>query len=105
MDYAVRWGQGTLWVGKLFAYRATDPNKLYEAEDPVGPGNYTHLRDLLEQSNLVVCAWGTKGNYLDRDREVLEMVGDRGTALMLTKDGHPGHPGRLSKALKPFPYP
>ena len=103
-NYAETWGYGRLLVGNLFAFRTTYPRELKQAEDPVGPDNDEHLRELLNQADLVVCAWGTDGGYLGRDEEVLAMLDGRGQALVVTKDGYPGHPARLAKTLRPMPY-
>ena len=103
-NYAESWQYGSLLVGNLFAFRTTYPRELKKAEDPVGPDNDEHLRQLLHQAELVVCAWGTHGGYLGRDQEVLAMLDGRGQALAVTQAGYPGHPVRLAKTLKPVPY-
>ena len=104
LDYAARWGYGSLLVGNLFAFRTTYPSELKAAAAPIGPDNDEHLRQLLHQAELVVCAWGTHGGYLGRDQEVLATLNGRGQALVVTQDGYPGHPVRLAKTLKPVPY-
>ena len=54
-------------------------------------------------AGVTVVAWGTNGGYMDRDRQVLKFLKDP-HCLVLTKDGHPHHPLRLRKNLKPVPY-
>ncbi len=103
-DYAMRWGHGRLIVGNLFAYRATYPSDLKAAAEPVGPDNDGHLSHLIAQADLVICAWGNDGGYKGRDEEVLAMLEGCGQALVVTKDGYPGHPARLAKTLKPTIY-
>src|SRR5438309_1547537 len=43
MAYARAWGYGKLYVGNLFAFRATKPKNMKAASDPVGPNNHHHL--------------------------------------------------------------
>ena len=38
-NYAERWGYGALVVTNLFGWRATDPEEMKAARDPVGRGN------------------------------------------------------------------
>ena len=104
VDYSVRWGYGGLLVGNLFGWQATEPEELYQAENPVGPENDRHLQAMLAEAGLVVCAWGIHGSYRGRDREVMEMLNGRGHALVVTKGGHPGHPVRRPKTDRPIPY-
>jgi hypothetical protein len=95
IGFARRWGYGGICVVNLFALRATDPKQL--------PKHYPIDRALVESNNLaistaargrmVVAAWGAKGCWWGRDREVLALL--RGQAvhcLKVTKDGHPWHP-------------
>src|ERR1019366_6557448 len=42
-DYAQRWGYSGLCMTNLFAYRATLPQDMRGAPDPVGEGNDDHL--------------------------------------------------------------
>ena len=105
VGYAKRWGYGSILVGNLFAWRTTYPEKLYQAEDPVGPRNDRRLRAMLTKADLVVCAWGTHRMARGREREVISMLDGRGHALRITRDGHPHHPLRLPATLTPVPYP
>lgn len=89
--FAEDWGYGRLVVGNIFALRSTDPNQLYDHDDPVGPENDEHLRQICEEADLVVAAWGTHGDFHDRGRAVAEMLPDL-HALDTTKAGHPNHP-------------
>ena len=47
----------------------------------------------------VVAAWGTKGNYLGRDKEVMKLLPYM-KCMGLTKDGYPKHPLYLKKNTK-----
>lgn len=93
IGYAKRWGFGSLVMLNLFALRSTDPKKLRQADDPVGPGNDRTLRAECWNER-VLCAWGTHGAYQQRGDVVRRML--FGTCALghlgHTKNGHPRHP-------------
>jgi len=96
-------------VVNLFAYKATNPKELNEQHDPVGPENDKYISDSIYGADTIICAWGTKGTLLDRDKQVYDLiVGTRRRAdiscLGVTKEGHPRHPLYLSykSTLQPF---
>jgi hypothetical protein len=103
MGFCQRWGCGELHVANLFAFRATDPAELQQADDPVGPDNVDWLRRVVDfavnpvganSCGYVICAWGTHGSYLDQDQTVLDWIGEICEPMCLgtTQDGHPRHP-------------
>jgi len=92
LDYAKRWGYGTLVVGNLFALRATDPSELTDHDAPIGPENDSHLQEICDEAEKVVVAWGTNGTVEGREREVAVLLDADLYALNTTKDGHPNHP-------------
>ncbi len=108
IDYARRWDFGGLVVGNLFALRATDPNRLYESDDPVGPDNDDALVDMHDNATLTVCAWGVHGHHRDRGDTVATMLSRfRHRSLYClgtTKGGAPRHPLYLPKAATPMLY-
>lgn len=93
-NYSRTWGYGRMWIGNLFALRSTDPENLYDHDDPVGPRNNHHLRDMAEKSDTIIVAWGAHGDLNDRHRDVLDLLEDQDTLYCLgwTKEGHPVHP-------------
>ncbi|WP_300643648.1 DUF1643 domain-containing protein [Nocardioides sp.] len=103
MGYARDWGLGGLIVVNLYAYRATDPDDLWKAADPVGPDNDAHLRAVLDAAAIagapVVAAWGANARS-ERGAEVMQFAGAV-TALGLTKAGQPRHPLYLRKDAQP----
>jgi hypothetical protein len=106
VGFASSWGFGALVVTNLFAFRATNPRELFEQEDPTGPENDSHVRNAAETAAITVLAWGSHGDFLNRDSEVLKLLAGVPTfALHVTRNGSPGHPLYLSKAsdLKVFP--
>jgi len=109
--YAESWGYGKMVVLNLFAFRATKPEDLKAAEDPIGPLTDDFLRRYLEYAvkwkGPLICAWGTHGTFMDRNKEVLNIIrlmGGTPMCLRTTKDGHPSHPLYLPKNLKPSLY-
>ncbi len=91
IGFARAWGFGSLLVGNLFAYRATAPDEMRAAADPIGPDNDEWLSRLIGRSGLVVAAWGAHGGHLGRDRAVRALRREW-VHLGLTKGGHPRHP-------------
>ena len=105
VGFAKAWGYGGLVVTNLFAWRATDPKELGRTDDPIGPENDDHIREVAFNEVKVVCAWGTHG--VARAGRVRSMLRDMGTptfALRLTKGGCPSHPLYLPADLVPIPY-
>lgn len=101
IGFARDWGFGGLWVLNLFAYRATYPDNLKAAPDPVGPRNDYWLRRTARRCEAVVAAWGNHGIFMDRSSRVREMLGERLTILRLNASGEPAHPLYLPKSMTP----
>lgn len=103
-DFAERWGYGTLIVTNLFAWRATDPEMMKAAEDPVGRSNNQAILRTARQSAIVICAWGNHGSHLDRAGTVVANLRGAGVPLHLLKmtgQGQPNHPLYLPAKLQP----
>ena len=98
MSFARREGCGGVVVVNLYAFRSTDPKRLSEVEDPVGPFNkraiYGAAMAAAEANVPVICAWGVNditqaaGGALALARE----AGARIMCLGKTAGGHPRHP-------------
>jgi hypothetical protein len=101
--FAKEWGYGGLCMTNLFAYRATQPTDMMNADDPVGPDNDDWLRDAGGGASVVVAAWGVNGTFSGRNTAVRKTL-PRLHYLRLTKAGHPGHPLYLPKTLRPVPW-
>lgn len=102
MNYARRWGYGSLLLGNLFAWRSRDPAVLAQLDDPVGPDNDRHLRRLQARAGLVVCAWGDPGALRGRDQQVLRLL-QAPHCLTRLRSGRPGHPLYKRATLQPVP--
>ena len=102
INYAKRWGYGSLLLGNLFAYRSKDQSALHRVTDPVGPENDAWLKRLQSQADLVVCAWSNTGALMQRDLAVLSFL-DNPHCLTKLKSGRPGHPLYKRSDLRPVP--
>lgn len=96
MGFARREDCGMIEVVNLFAYRATDPKELKKTDTPlVGVDNDEIIQLAAEESDIIVCAWGTNGTLNGRNKEVISLLQSVGKPIMClgkTKDGHPKHP-------------
>ncbi len=110
VNYSKSLNYGKMMVVNLFAYRTSKPADLYnlpEGVDPIGERNNQILANNIADAGMVICAWGTHGGLLNRQREVLKIVSyNKGfltpKALKLTKGGFPGHPLYLKSDIQPF---
>lgn len=107
MGFAKLWGYGGIVVVNLFSFRATKPKDMRTAKDPVGYLTDTLLGVVVRDANVgkVVAAWGAHGTFKARDRKVRELLKDYPMeCLLITKDGHPGHPLFIpyDTALQPY---
>ncbi len=95
VSFASSWGYTGVQVGNLFAFRATDPGRLKVATDPIGPENDAWIVRQAQSAALIVAAWGTHGDYLDRGSAVLALLRATGRpvyCLGVTRSGQPRHP-------------
>ncbi|WP_455448126.1 DUF1643 domain-containing protein [Natrinema thermotolerans] len=104
LGFAKDWGYGSLVVANLFGLRSTDPSNLRDHADPVGPENDAYLRDVCDEAELVVGAWGAKGSLDGRARVVADTLETDLYALDTTKDGHPVHPLYQPSDADPEPW-
>lgn len=104
IGFARDWGYSGLCVANLFAWRATYPEDLKAATDPVGPANDRWLRKLLQQADVAVAAWGNDGQFLDRSTTVRAMT-EHWQILRMNRSGEPAHPLYLPASLAPQPWP
>ena len=102
--YAERWGFGALVVTNLFGWRATEPDAMKAAPDPVGSQNDQAILRAARAADLVVCAWGNHGSHLRRSTAVLSslrMARLELHFLRLNGNGEPAHPLYLPGSLEP----
>ena len=109
IDFAKLWGFNSLLVLNIFAYRTTDPTKLFIVDDPVGPHNEEIFKHYLQKVDKVICAWGNHGDFRidgmaqsERAIKWIHSTRHTPTALRMTKSGQPAHPLYLPKYIKPM---
>ena len=102
--YAQRWGYGGFAMTNLFAYRATDPNDLFNFDgDKIGSQNDKFIKKWHNKAEKTIVAWGGDGVHNNRCHDVLQILGDV-YCLTKLKHGQPGHPLYKSADLEPIPY-
>jgi len=101
LGFTKAWGYGGLIMMNLFAFRATNPADMEKETSPIGPKNDYFLRIMAGYASIKIAAWGTRGGFLQRDKEVVRLISDL-RVLRLTKNGYPAHPLYLPKNLKPI---
>lgn len=104
IGFAKRWGYGALMMTNLFAFRATDPQVMMEESKPIGDENDRWLLATAREAGVVVAAWGVKGQFMGRDKEVMKLLSNL-ECLGVTAGGFPQHPLYFpyGENLKPYP--
>jgi len=101
MAYAQAWQFKKLIMVNLFAWRATNPNELLTAKNPVGKINDQHLDEAVLRSALVVACWGEYGAILGRSEALRSRYPRRLKCLRTNQSGEPTHPLYLPATLLP----
>ncbi|MDO6658111.1 DUF1643 domain-containing protein [Anaerobacillus sp. 1_MG-2023] len=107
VDFTKSWGYGGMKIVNLFALISTDPNLLKSHSSPVGENNNDYILGAVEQSDLLVFAWGEKHCTIqNRSSETIELLRNfNPKCIKKTISGnHPRHPLYLKKELEPIPY-
>jgi hypothetical protein len=110
IGFSERWGFGAISVVNLFAFRATDPNDMKTARDPIGPDNDGTLKWELSRGGVqrVVAAWGSHGGFRNRDLAVADLIERykqcEVVCLGETRGRQPKHPCYLSYDLEPYSW-
>lgn len=110
--YAVKWGYNVMDVGNIYAYRATDPKDMLNAQkngiDIVGQDNDVSIQTMCDKADRIVCAWGSHGWSKHRAiaiKNVLKCWYQHKTScLKKCKDGSPSHPLYLKGDLLPIEF-
>jgi hypothetical protein len=99
------WGYNGFIMTNLFALVSTDPDQLYSEADPVGPENDRYILDAIQETGVVIAAWGKVGGHQNRCAAVLKMIsGVDLFCLKKTKEGYPIHPLYVAAGTEPARY-
>lgn len=104
INFAKRWGYGSLVMLNLFALRATDPKVMKAHGNPVGPDNDLFLKQQFCACAITIAAWGVHGRHLDRAEAVLDLLGGPLWCVGTTKGGFPRHPLYVLGSQDPQAY-
>ncbi len=108
MKFTHRFGFEALKVVNLFAFRSSDPRKLKDESDPVGPGNEYRVLNALVEGSRVIVAWGAlklpMPTIMRRVIWGIEQDGHKLECLGKTKDGSPRHPLYLRNDAPVIPW-
>jgi hypothetical protein len=87
-------GYGSMEVANVFGYRATKPDELLTALDPIGPMNEEHVKCAIGRCAVVIFAWGAWVPATDASLYIRRAVQATHAALCFgrTQSGAPKHP-------------
>lgn len=97
-----------LLVWNIFAFRATDPMALMQADDPVGRHDDAAIVLAVSLCRRTILAWGNHGRHRGRSGlmpDLLAHSASRPTVLGMTGLGEPKHPLYLPADIRPRPWP
>ena len=110
INFAKKWGYGGIMIGNIYPFRAKRPKDLrkwlndfiYSDGHGATKTNDVHVKEMAEQADMIVCAWGCNHPGIP---EWVDELGDL-FYLELCKDNiTPKHPlGNLSKDAIPTNY-
>ena len=103
INYSKDWGYGGLCMANLFAFRATAPSDMMASDEPIGSDNDEWIKKLAKEAGVIVAAWGNDGSYLERSKDVRNMIPDL-MCLKINKSGEPAHPLYQPGTAKPIKW-
>ena len=105
IGFAKDFGCGSLTVVNLYAFRSTDPKKLWLTPDPVGRLNDSFITSAFKAADgPIIAAWGANAER-GRAQQAMNLArGKEVLALGINKDGSPKHPLYLPKSSVPVPF-
>jgi hypothetical protein len=104
-DFSATWGYSFFVMLNLFAWRATLPADMKNAEDPVGPENDRWIAHWASKVDRVVIGWGEHGAHRNRADAVLAYLDPKRTyCLERNASAQPKHPLYVAKKTVPALY-
>ena len=100
--FSLAWGYNGFIMVNVFALVSTNPAGLRDVEDPVGPENDRFIRQAIQETGVVIAAWGKIGQYQNRCEAVWKMIAEfQPLCLRKTKRGFPNHPLYVPRKTEP----
>jgi len=103
IGFAKRWNFGTLLMGNIFAFRATDPKIMKVHAEPIGEDNDIWLIRMNQKADMTILAYGNHGKHLKRHQAIIKLISEP-YCFKVTKGGMPSHPLYLPYTDKPLLY-
>ncbi len=113
-NFALGWNATGIIVLNRFAFRSTNPEGLWETDDPVGPQNDEAIQEVAEfvhrLNGKIIVAWGQPGRKTKKAQEVFRARTEHLLSLLsftdlyslrVTANNIPWHPLYLPKDLEP----
>jgi hypothetical protein len=104
-DFSATWGYSFFVMLNLFAWRATDPADMKQADDPVGPDNDRWILHWAQKCDRIVFGWGEHGLHRGRDRALLALLEPvarhKAWCLVRNASGQPKHPLYVARRTQP----
>lgn len=102
IDFSRRWGFGGITVVNLCSWRATRPDALQDAQDPIGPRTNRVLQEAFAAADALIVAWGNVPvAFHPRAEAVREALPPGVSCLGLTGRGQPRHPLYVPSSVRP----
>lgn len=108
INFAKKFGYGSLEIVNIFAYIATNHQELKDLgkKEAIGSGNELYLIRALNSADKIIAAWGENCRIHEGDREIEKLIDGYNVDCLgeLTKSGFPRHPLYLPKDVELRPY-
>lgn len=101
MNFLIDHDYGTLRVVNLYAFISTDPSQLKKNPDAVGELNDQYIKESIENTDLIIIAWGVERDKYKVRKNQLKMLllNSKPTIKgFIDEEGRIGrHPSRINK--------
>jgi hypothetical protein len=110
MFFTRKFGGTQMLIGNLYSLVSTDPRRLGDCPDAVGPEWEENLAAMAFHTSLVIVGWGAHPLAAERAKIVLPLLlkyrhEDEIVCLGLTKGGAPKHPLYIPHSAELRNYP
>jgi hypothetical protein len=103
VGFAAAWGCNSMEIVNLFAFRATRPEDLKLAAEPIGRYNDRWITAAVKEARLCIACWGDHGVFLGRANKIRSRFAHL-QCLGINASGMPKHPLYTRATQTPFAY-